>query len=562
MAINIPSIKRVDPVQQGSVGRDQTQAPSAEPYLKNLNTISSVFEKGADLAFKFEKQAQDTELRDLTNKYKAALYGTGDEKESWTVSRFQKTPKDGQDFTPAFAGYQEYKQSLRDKIMGEARGGVAEKLKTELADVDFYADRTVNVEYYKANNVRTDKIHSAEIDLIKQVDIPAAVGAYNPKDPESVKQLAVAFNKIADSSLAHGLKLGFKEGDPVLQSMMREDVGDAVVKSINDALSIKDTDKATQLWLQFEKMIPNKKAEVVKTKIADIVIDKEIDTWANKYMSLSEEVGIAKIKKEAPEELQKDIEEKYIKLKTRQSEQYARISEGYKNTVANDFLKRRESGTAPLTLKDLNSEYGQQLKNMNVGDKQYVYNLVGARNKLGDYETYRNLMDAFERNDPTAKSMTFQDLQKNTVPLSPKQYNNVLRAWEKRNDWSPDHATVMRLLKSATQRQQITTDKTYEYTTAQADTWDNYIRPWLTKEIEQLPKQMSQSQIEEAAMRLKRETFKKLSDIKDKTLKQEDAFKISTTTMPAFNPTNSIPVADPIEKIRTQFRNAPKRGIN
>lgn len=563
MAIQIPSIKRVDPVQQQSIGRDQTQAPSAEPYIKNLNTVSSVFDKGADLAFKYEKQAQDNQLRDLTNKYKASLYGTGDEKESWTVSRFQKAPKDGQDFTPAFAGYQEYKQSLRDQVMATASGGVAERLKTELADVDFYADRTVNVEFYKANNVRTDKIHSAEIDLIKQVDIPAAVGAYNPKDPDTVKQLAMTFNKIADSSMAHGIKLGFKEGDPVLQSMMREDVGEAVVKSVNDALSIKDTDKATQIWMQFQEMVPNKKAEPIKAKIAEVVINKEIDSWANKYMGVSEEVGVAKIKKEAPEQLQKDIEEKYIKLKTRQSEQLGRISENYKNVVATDFLKRRQNGNAPLTLNDLNTEYGSEINKMNVGDKQYIYNLVGARSKIGDYAAYRNVMDAFERNDPAVKSWTMDDLLKNTANFSTKEYNAAVSAWEKRNDWSADHANVMRILKSATQRYQVTVDRTPEYFPAQADKWDQYIRPWLTSEIEKLPKVMTQSQIEQESARLKKEVYKKLSDIKANKLKEQDIFQYQVQTRPAVQsrklgvPGPQTPVINQVDKIKAQYQKAP-----
>lgn len=563
MAINIPSIKRADPVQQGSVGREQIQTPSAEPYIKNLNTISNVFEKGADIAFKFEKQAQDTELRDLTNKYKASLYGTGDEKESWTVSRFQKVPKDGQDFTPAFAGYQEYKQTLRDKVMSEARGGVSERLKTELADVDFYADRTVNVEFYKSINVRKDKVYNASIDMIKQIDIPAAVGAYNPKDPESIKQLAVTFDKIAELSKEHGLGLQFKEGDPVLQSMMREDVGEAVVKSVNDALSIKDTDKATQIWMQFQDLVPNKKAEPLKAKIAEVVINKEIDTWANKYMGLSEEVGVAKIKKEAPEQLQKDIEEKYIKLKTRQSEQLGRISEGYKNVVAKDFLKRRQSGNAPLTLNDVNTEYGKEISLMNASDQQYIYNMVGARNKLGDYAGYRNVMDAFERNDPSVKSWTMDDLLKNTVNFNTKEYNAAVAAWEKRNDWSPDHANVMRILKSSTQRYQIETDKTFEYTTGQADVWDNQIRPWLTNEIEKLPKQMTQSEVEEESKKLKKQVFQKLSDIKAKSLKKEDAFKFSTETLPAKqqNQLQVIP-ASPVDKIKSQFKSAPPKGTN
>lgn len=563
MSINIPSIKRADPVQQGSIGRDQTQAPSAEPYIKNLNTISSVFEKGADLAFKYEKQAQDLQLRDLTNQYKAALYGTGDEKESWTVTRFQKSPKEGQDFTQAFAGYQDYKQSLRDKVMSTASGGVSKRLKTELADVDFYADRSVNVEFYKANNVRKDKVYNASIDLIKQVDIPAAVGAYNPKDPDTVKHLAMTFTKIADQSKEHGLSLGFKEGDPLLQSMMREDVGEAVVKSINDALSIKDTDKATQIWMQFQEIVPNKKAEPLKAKIADIVIDKEIDTWANKYTGLSEEVGLAKIRKEAPEQLQKDIEEKYIKLMTRKSEQLGRISEGYKNTVANDFLQRRQNGNAPLTLKEVNSEYGAELKNMNVGDKQYIYNLVGARTKSGDPVNYEKIIDKFERNDPTVKSWGIEDVMRNTVNFSTKEYNSVISAWEKRNDWSADHGKVMRILKSSTKRYQVEIDKTFDYTSGQEDVWDNKIRTWLTSEIEKLPKEMTQSEIEDESKKLKKQVFKKLSDIKAKELKQDDAFKFSTTTLPAKQKEQQIIApTDPIDKIKSQFKSAPGKGTN
>lgn len=565
MPINIPQIKRADPVPQGSVGRDQTQAPSAEPYLKNLNTLTSVIDKSADLAFKYEKQAQDSSVRDLTNKYKAALYGTGDEKESWSVTRFQKTPKEGQDFTQAFAGYQSHKQSLRDKIMTDVSGGVAAKLQTQLADVDFYADRTVNVEFYKANNVRDKSIYEAEIDLIKQVDIPAAVGAFNPKDPDTVLQLNTVFDKIADSSQSHGIKLGFKEGDKILQDMMRKDVGDAVVKSVNDALSVKDTDKATALWFNYEKMIPNQQAEPLKKKIADIVTDKEIDTWANKYTGLSENVGMAKIQKEAPEQLKEEIQDRYIKLMTRKSEQLSRISEQAKNVTAADFLRRQQGGTAPLTAREIESTYGDALKNMNVGDRQYIYNMVNSRNKVGDYDTYRTIVDAFERNDPAVKSWNINDIMRNTVNLNQKQFGTVISKWEKRNDWSESHAEVMRFVKQSTKLSQLSLDGVTEYSAQQEEKWGTYIRPWLTNQIQNLPTTMTQSRIEQESSRLKKDVYKMLNEIKSNKRNDNDVFKFQAITQPANQaikspPIGVIPSTNQVDNIRSQYKTKPKQG--
>ncbi|MBM6672243.1 hypothetical protein H6B14_16045, partial [Phocaeicola coprophilus] len=81
---------------------------------------------------------------------------------------------------------------------------------------------------------------------------------------------------------------------------------------------------------------------------------------------------------------------------------------------------------------------------------------------------------------------------------------------------SADHGKVMRILKSSTKRYQVEIDKTFDYTSGQEDVWDNKIRPWLTSEIEKLPKEMTQSEIEDESKKLKKQVFKKLSDIKAK----------------------------------------------
>lgn len=549
MAINIPSIKRAEPVSQGSIGRDQTQAPSAEPYIKNLNTISNVFEKSADIAFKFEKQAQDTELRDLTNKYKASLYGTGDEKESWTVTRFQKTPKEGQDLTPAFAGYQEYKQTLRDQIMSSARGGVAERLKTELADVDFYADRTVNVEFYKANNVRTDKIHSAEIDLIKQVDIPAAVGAYNPKDPDTIKQLATTFGKIADSSMAHGLKLGFKEGDPLLQSMMREDVGEAVVKSVNDALSIKDTDKATQIWMQFQDMVPNKKAETIKAKIADIVIDKEIDTYVDKYMGMFEPVGMAKIDKEVPEELRTEVRDRYIKLKRQQTEQKNRISNEAENLLKNKIVQREQQGNPYKTVKEMENDNADLMPFLtNANDRLSAHNRIGVRSKAGDPEKHYRLSQ--EINSGLAKDWNYEQVVNKSVGLSTREFNDVMNKFEKRKEWSTDRQRIFKDVKNVAAS---ILPNTAGVLTREGERRWMTIEPWLINQIETtIPRDVeSRSVVAEYSKVLKLRTLKLLNDAKGKNI--EDYFKVQNAQPITFGTSAPNKPTNTTESVKSKF---------
>lgn len=549
MAINIPSIKRADPVSQGSIGRDQTQAPSAEPYLKNLNTISSVFEKGADIAFKFEKQSQDNELRDLTNKYKASLYGTGDEKESWTVTRFQKAPKDGQDFTPAFAGYQEYKQTLRDQTMSSARGGVAERLKTELADVDFYADRTVNVEFYKANNVRTDKIHSAEIDLIKQVDIPAAVGAYNPKDPDTVNQLATTFNKIADSSMAHGLKLGFKEGDPLLQSMMREDVGEAVVKSVNDALSIKDTDKATQIWMQFQDLVPNKKAEPLKAKIADIVIDKEIDSYVDKYMGMFEPVGMAKIDKDVPEELRTEVKDRYIKLKRQQTEQKNRISNEAENLLKNKIMQREQQGNPYKTVKEMENDNVDLMPFLtNANDRLSAHNRIGVRSKAGDPEKHYRVSQ--EINSGLAKDWNYEQVVNKSVGLSTREFNDVMNKFEKRKEWSTDRQRIFKDVKNVAAS---ILPNTAGVLTREGERRWMTIEPWLINQIETtIPRDVeSRSVVAEYSKVLKLRTLKLLNDAKGKNI--EDYFKVQNAQPITFGTSAPNKPTNTTESVKGKF---------
>lgn len=211
MAIQIPQVKRNAPQGAESVGRMDIQAPDPKPYLQNLQTIQKTFESGAELAFKYQKQAQDNNVRELATQYKMKLYGDGTEDDNtWTVNKFQRTPKEGQDFTPYYGSYNDYRTKLREEILSHPNvsDAIRGKLEQEITETDFYANRTVNIEYLKGNNVRTEKIHEADINLIMSTDIPDAVAFYNPKDPQSQEQLDNAIRKGVISAKELNMKKG------------------------------------------------------------------------------------------------------------------------------------------------------------------------------------------------------------------------------------------------------------------------------------------------------------------------------------------------------------------
>ncbi len=552
MPINIPQIKRAEPVSQGSIGRDQTQAPSIEPQLKNLNTVSNVFEKGADLAFKYEAQAQDTELRDLTNKYKAALYGTGDEKEEWTVTRFQNTPKEGQDLTPAFAGYKSYKQSLRDKVLGEARGGVADRLKTELADVDFYADRTVNVEFYKANNIRQQDTHKTEIENLRNKDLPSAVAYYNPKDPETVEQLLKVINKAGLSTASLLLKSGVSYDDSVMNSKVDEQRGILASDAANYAILTRDVEKAQAILNDpnYKGIIPAERVKNVVSQIENVKEERQINQIVDQNMQFTEAVGmdnINKMKELTPEKRDTAIKE-FISKKTKIRESRLRDSATAANAISLYAQQLSSTGQLPATYEQFSKDPKVASLLPFVTEGSHLLRAKAALNiypKDSDIQVYKKVDQAFASGE--AYRWDEQRLNNELVGLSKSDTNHYVRQYVKKDKIGLQTKQRIAMEKSI---------KTYlrpgEWAASTQTIWNNYFRYELEKRFDNLDADLTTQQREEYLQKWKPELKKAYDAIRSADREDRDAVAKQYFDM-------SLSESDIKQSLPTKKVSAPKK---
>lgn len=552
MPINIPQIKRAEPVSQGSIGRDQTQAPSIEPYIKNLNTISNVFEKGADIAFKFEKQAQDTQLRDLTNKYKAALYGTGNEKESWTVTRFENTPKEGQDLTPAFAGYNQYKQSLRNQIMGEASGGIADRLKTELADVDFYADRSVNVEFYKANNIREKATHKTEIEHLQNKDLPIAVGYYNPKDPETVEQLLKVINKAGLSTASLLLKSGVSYDDSVMNSKVDEQRGILAADAANYAILTRDVEKAEAILNDpnYKGIIPAERVKNVVSQIENVKEERKINQIVDQNMQFTESVGmdnINKIEGLTPEIKNTAIKE-FISKKTKMRESRLRDSATASNAISLYAQQLASTGQLPATYEQFSKDPKVASLLPFVTEGSHLLRVKSALNiypKDSDIQVLKKIDQAFG----SGEAYRWDDarLKNELVGLSKTDTTHYLRQYVKQDKIGLQTKQRVAMEKSI---------KTYlrpgEWAASTQSIWNNYFRYELEKRFDNLDANLTTQQREEYLQKWKPELKKAYDAIRSADREDRDAVAKQFFDM-------TVSESDIKQSLPTRKVSAPKR---
>lgn len=569
MAIQIPQVKRNAPQGAESVGRMEIQAPDAKPYLQNLQTVQKTLETGADLAFKFQKQAEDNNVKELATQYKMKLYGDGTEGDDvWTVNKFQRTPKEGQDFTPYYGNYNDYRQKLRTEILDS---GVSDRVRSrveqEINETDFYANRTVNIEYFKSNNIRDEKIHEATQNATLGIDLPEAIGEYNPKDPGTQVRLNTVVNKLVENQKQYLINSQkFQDGDPGLNAKLNEYEGAVGLMAAQDALVSRDVEKAKAIFEEYKPLIPANKSQGLVAQIAKVEEDNFINKELDKYGGVPEDSARAAIKanKDIPDNLKNELLERLGIKKARESAEKARISEAAKNTVLLELMKDRQNNVAiPGTVKELEVKYGKALAGMNASDQQQIYNFIGQRNKLGNYPKYLQIISAYERNDPAVKQWDINRFNAETGDLDPKQYNSALNYFRKKDQWSDNQADILRIVNSATRRMQTTVDKvgTQIYPLPAQERWDAFIRPWVVSQIEQMPKVMSQGQIETEAAKLKKQVYEKLSELQQKKATEADLFKFQRITQSATQPgaTFANPTTDIVEKIKqnSNYKTAP-----
>lgn len=524
MAIQIPQVKRNAPQGAESVGRMDIQAPDAKPYLQNLQTVQKTLESGAELAFKYQKQAQDNNVRELATQYKMKLYGDGTEgDDTWTVNKFQRTPKEGQDFTPYYGSYNDYRTKLREEVLSHPNvsDAIRGRLEQEITETDFYANRTVNIEYLKANNSRTEKIHEAEFNTIMRNDLPRALSNYDSKDLSTVEEFDNVLEKLVNNRKTYYEKsLQMDPNDKVLLEKTREVKAKAVVIAASDALSVGDTQKAEAIYENYKDLIPAGESVEFKAKLNKTLEEEKIKTYVAKYAAFDEATGEKKILEEVPEKDQEEVLKRFVSLQTKKSIQNNRIANQAENLLKVKIQQKAEQGTPYSTVQELENDNQDLVKlvKLNANGWQSAKNMIGVRNKAGDPKKYYELLETWNKGE--MKNWDFDQLEKEGVTLSPTEWSKITRKWERKADWTSDRQRLLREVKQ-------TVDVYITDANGKVDilAWNDVIEPWLMQEIEKLPAEFSgASELQRLAKPLK---LKVVDMIKKKT-----QFKIDPVVVP------------------------------
>jgi hypothetical protein len=543
MAIQIPQVKRNAPQGAESVGRMEIQAPDAKPYLQNLQTVQKTLETGADLAFKFQKQAEDNNVKELATQYKMKLYGDGTEGDDvWTVNKFQRTPKEGQDFTPYYGNYNDYRQKLRTEILDSGVSDrVRSRLEQEMMETDFYANRTVNVEYFKSNNIRDEKIHEATQNSGLQIDLPVAIAEYNPKDLGTQVRLNTVINTLVKNQKDYLINKGYEDGDTALTKELNDYEGAIGLMAAQDALITRDVDKAKAIFEEYKPLIPANKSQGLVSQIAKVEEDRTINRFVDEFRLLAEDEGRAKIMKEVPEKHRDEVLRRFTSDKRQEVVIKNRIS-----SVKADELRKKALSKRYRTVNEFlaDPETAATFNSLTSENQRGVLSAIGFRPAVGDS------VKAFElesRIEELAK-MPGTEWEKETDSLSTPQFKRIERkVLDARLNPGPSQKALGKLTKGVKlmtapymkfglfdqQNGQLTYDG--------KAVWHELVQPFIDQEAKEMPKNPSDEELK---------SFEK--DIRQKIKTRFDRAR-SLKDLPALFKIESTPRAEETEEAKQQI---------
>lgn len=473
MAVNIPQIKRNNPVAQESIGRVQVDTSAGtEAYMKNIGTVAktvgNIADSVVDQQIKAQKEAELYQIKDITTQSKVEMYNNG--------SEFSKIEKIGDDHT------QQYEEALQS--LGETKNKYLEGLdpssdiykKAELEMNDDIAQVTIslNNEYNRANAIRKAKIDEKELDNIIRYDLKDAVAYANPKDKDGFAAFDNIKEKIKSvvnrSDVASGTAKETPEGQPIYSqtALAKADklFGNAVQIGIENAAAVGDIPKAKAIFKQYEKDINPEDTKKLNEFFHKADKDKTITDFVYKIAKLPEDIGLEAISanKNIPDKDKSEAVERYGKLKVQIRERENRKSAATKQVLLKQLFTDPDKATyTPQRLQD-SPKYSKGYNSLKPEDRRDVDNELGYRPKVGDDNQMQSVTDSYKSGD--MKSWKLDDFKRKTVNLNSEQYNAAEKYYtssQGKSTGGPPVATKNRISNRILQNLELSGSPVYEY---------------------------------------------------------------------------------------------------
>lgn len=429
MAVNIPQIKRNNPVAQESIGRVQVDTGAGtEAYIKNIgavaNTVTKVTDAYADAKIKAEKEATETEAKNIISRARQETRNYG--------SQFLTTPKVGDDHTE---GYEQTLGKLNETRTKYLEGlqpdsELYKKVNQELIDDNSQIMISLTNEYNRANQIRKVKVDEKELDDIVRYDLKDATAYFNPNDKDTIKRFDTVLDKIRSSinksDVASGTATETPEGQPVYSqtslAKAEKAVGNAVQLAIENAAAVGDIPKANAIFKQYGNMINPEDTKKLNEYFAKADKDKTINDFVYKIAKLDENVGLEAISanknisdKDKPEAVER-LGKYKVQIRERENRRSAATKQVLLKELANDPNKATYT---PQSLRD-NPKYSKGYSSLKPEDRRDVDNDLGYRPKVGDDTQMQSVTDSYKSGD--MKSWKLDDFKRKTVNLNSEQY--------------------------------------------------------------------------------------------------------------------------------------------
>lgn len=558
MPVTIPGIKRAEPQGGQSIGRVETPQINSKPQALINETFEKVLASATDIYYKSEVAAADNNLKELTNRYKTALYGDGPDDQGMTVNKFTRTPKVGQDVTGDYLGYKSYKQQLQDQILNDpmAQGIVAKKLRAEITDIDVLADRSVNVEYYDANGKRTKALYEADINNIKTRDLPAAVAFYNPKDPATREELIKLVNKAGASAATYLLKNEIKVDDPYFKIKVEEEIGTTAADAANYAVLARDTDKAEAILNDpyLKPVIPQERVKNTVAQIEKVKEERKIKDAVNRNLLNSEALGMENIKNDptlSTSELKDTAMNEFLSMKTKLRESRLRDSSNAANQIAQYANELAAVGQLPATYELFSDDPKVSALLPLVTESSHLQRVraaLGVYPKDSDWATSSKIYEAF--NTGEAYKWDQQKLKNEMYGLNKTDTKKYFDKYLKgpMGLKGPDRSKMVKSIK--------TFIRSGDWSGTPEAIWNKYFRFEIEKRFDALDNTLSTTE-KEAYMNKWKPEFKtaydaiRSADKEDRDAVAQQYFDMSLSedeVIRQLNPTGLAPVKQPRQK--------------
>lgn len=519
MPVSIPRVGRNKPVSADSVGRSQLNVPSnVENVARVGKAVVGLAEdvvEGVDNYNKaYEKQVKE-DLENFKLNSKNAGLGVRDTLQD-SYNALTKGAVDGSDYADRYLTYQDQKNKAVDyalKNYGVAKDPKIQKQRRAILESAINAetkvmDENANEAYFVRDQARKIKI-TEDTTRNRKNDAAILATKINPSDPKSFEEFDKNLNEIDANvkSLAYhtGATMTGKDGQPIYSDVVgiqsNKSKAEAIQSSIENLLAIGQTDKAKAIYSRYKDQLAlNNDTKKLNEVFAKSDKEKVIKDYVKKYENLREDIGIEGITKTVPTELQDEAIERLRKTKIRQREDKNRMSGEARNTLLNKLDALKKSGNVPLTVEEFEDrpENVAIIKRLEPNDRQAVRNEIGARNKVGDFKAYSELLDSYQNGE--MKTWTPEELKRKAVNLSQKEWTQIEKRYNNSTNTnasglkSTERTYVLSRTKNALAGQILQMDGSTGRITQQGrQKWYEEVEPYLQEEMDKLPKEFPSS---------------------------------------------------------------------